>query len=201
MSATSFKKKSELDYELISDKFFETYPIHSIDTFFDDLSNEIIIKKLRTKSQDEVVEKSRKEPSDLIMHNVLNIYQNTFIPYGHTQIVSRLDEIERILKTDLASKDDIFKSKDEIINEQKNQLEETKKYLNKLIVLLEKKSTPRIFSIISFIGFSISSFLLFFSIILGDLIFTTTHFILSSIGFLLMFIMAFLSNQIILKAK
>ncbi len=201
MSAISSKNNPQLDYELISDKFFETDSIHNFETKFDDFPKDLIDKTIWKISNKKLVDTEKRKPSDYSNVYALNNYQNTYLPYGYTLLISRLDEIENLIKTNVASKTDISKSKDEIIYEQRVHISETKKYISQLIVLLEKKSTPRIFSIISFIGLIISGFLLLISIIFGDLIFTTMHFTLSAIGFILMFIMSYLSNKIIFKAR
>jgi len=123
-------------------------------------------------------------------------YVDKSLPYGYTLIIDRLDEIESLIKTTVASKGDIKKSKDEIINEQKSQIQELKEYLGRLLLVLDKKSTPRIFSAISLVALIISTTFLLITIIFGELILTKTHFLVSTIGFILMFVMARLSQKI-----
>ena len=89
------------------------------------------------------------------------------------------------------------KSKEEIILEQKKQIDESKQLIKRLLIVLNRKSTPNIFSIISLIGLLISSIFLLYSIFSNEIIFTQFHFIISTIGFLLMFIMARLSYKLL----
>ena len=146
---------------------------------------------------DEIIDKSYGKKSSLDKPNDLDYYTNKTIRADYKMIISRLGEIENLINTKVAHKSDVTKSKTEIIQEQKKQIEETKDYIRKLLVVLNKKSTPNIFATITLVGLLTSSLFLAFSIFWGDVILSKVHFIISTLGFFLMFIMARISSKLL----
>lgn len=146
---------------------------------------------------DDLINKSLIQKSPSINQNYSESYTNKTIRADYISIISRLDEIESLINTKVAHKSDIVLSKNEIIQEQKRQLDESKDYIRKMLVVLNKKSTPNIFATITLVGLLTSSVFLAFTIIFGDIVLSKLHFIISTIGFFLMFIMARISSKIL----
>jgi len=168
MTLVKDKKASSTEYQIFSKCFIEDISDVEID-------------------YDSLFEKKSKEST----------YFNTKFQSGYNLIINRLDEIELLINTKVVHKTDLQKSKEEIILEQKKQIDESKQLIKRLLIVLNRKSTPNIFSIISLIGLLISSIFLLYSIFSNEIIFTQFHFIISTIGFLLMFIMARLSYKLL----
>ena len=146
---------------------------------------------------DEIIDKPIGQKSISDKQDNVDYYDSKTIRSDYQTIISRLDVIENLINSKVAHKSDIIKSKNEILLEQKREIEESKDYIRKLLIVLNKKSTPNIFSTITLIGLLTSSIFLAYSIFIGDIILSKIHFILSTLGFLLMFIMARLSSKLL----
>ena len=147
---------------------------------------------------DDVIDKSYSRRTSISNYRDVDYYLDKPIRSDYITIISRLDEIEDLINTKVAHKSDIVKSKNEIIQEQKKEIEESKDYIRKLLIVLNKKSTPSIFSTLALIGLLISSLFLAYSVLFGDVVLSKVHFIISTMGFLLMFIMARLSSKLLI---
>ena len=128
-----------------------------------------------------------------IINDVKDEYKRRkgFMPPSDEMIV----EVYAYIIANLPTKEDMIEHKEQIINNQKREIIELKQLLKDIMIELRKKSFPNILSIISTFGLGFSIMFLILTFFYPIIEFRSIHFIIISVGFSLILILAMISRS------